>query len=397
MQLRRHGRTRYPYARPVRRLLLLIYALIFVDEMVLFALVPLVPSYRDDLDLSGFESGLLLSVASFALVVGSIPSGLAGDRLGARRVTLAGGALLVVSCFGQAVAPELWTLLAARVLFGLASAVVWSAGLSWLADSAGDARPGALGAVVAVAGLGSMVGPAFAGVMADRVSRGAAFAALGVAAAVVVAVLAGADPGHERAHEHHRLSRITGLARRDALIAGGVVGMLLGGFSDGVVNLIGPAQLDDAGRSTTWIGIVLSLAAALFILFSAMAARRAAAVVSLRVAAICAGLSVLVLIPVLISGAVAAVVVTMLAREVPLGVLYAISLPLGVRGARRLGIGAGAVNGLLSVAWGGASFAGAIAAGSLAEAAGADATYAVLAACAALACAGFVMLDRRSV
>ena len=142
---------------------------------------------------------------------------------------------------------------------------------------------------------------------------------------------------------------------------------------------------------------MLSLAAALFILFSAMAARRAAAVVSLRVAAICAGLSVLVLIPVLISGAVAAVVVTMLAREVPLGVLYAISLPLGVRGARRLGIGAGAVNGLLSVAWGGASFAGAIAAGSLAEAAGADATYAVLAACAALACAGFVMLDRRSV
>ena len=89
----------------MRRLLLLIYAVVFVDEMVLFALVPLVPLYRDDFGLSGFESGLLLATASAALVFGSIPGGLAGDRLGARRVTLAGVALLALSCFGQAAAP----------------------------------------------------------------------------------------------------------------------------------------------------------------------------------------------------------------------------------------------------------------------------------------------------
>ena len=43
------------------------------------------------LDLSGFESGLLLSAASLAIVAGSIPGGLAGDRLGSRRVTLTAG------------------------------------------------------------------------------------------------------------------------------------------------------------------------------------------------------------------------------------------------------------------------------------------------------------------
>lgn len=378
----------------MRRLLLLIYAVVFVDEMVLFALVPLVPLYRDDFGLSGFESGLLLATASAALVFGSIPGGLAGDRLGARRVTLAGVALLALSCFGQAAAPDFWSLIAARLAFGAASAIVWSAGLSWLADSAGDARPGALGAVVAVAGAGGMIGPAFAGVMADHVSIGAAFVTLGVASVVLLVALAAADHGHRHEHEHHRLVHIAGLARRDALIAGGVVAMLLGGFSDGVVNLVGPAQLDDAGLSSTLIGVVLSLAALLFIAFSAGAARRAAVSVSLRVGAVCAALTTLALAPVLVSGASAAVVFSMLAREAPLGVLYAISLPLGVRGARRVGIGAGAVSGLLGVAWGGASFAGAITAGAVAEAAGADAAYGMLVAAGCIGAAAFAALRR---
>src|SRR5262249_1815986 len=127
LQVRRHCGKRYPYARPMRRLLLLIYAVVFVDEMVLFALVPLVPSYRGAVRLSGFESGRLLATASAALVIGSSPGGLAGDRLGSRRVTLAGVALLALSCFAQGAAPGFWTLVAARLAFGLASAVVWSA------------------------------------------------------------------------------------------------------------------------------------------------------------------------------------------------------------------------------------------------------------------------------
>ena len=166
-------------------------------------------------------------------------------------------------------------------MFGVASAVVWSAGLSWLADSAGIERPGALGVVVSVAGIGSMVGPAFAGVLADRVSRGAPFVVLAVAAGLVVVVLTGADRGQERVHEHHPLRQIASLARHDALIAGALVAMLIGGFSDGRGEPGRAAQLDAAGRSSAWIGVALSTAAVLFILFSAIAARRGAAMVTL--------------------------------------------------------------------------------------------------------------------
>ena len=185
----------------MRRLLILLYALIFVDEVVLVSLVPLLPSYRDAFSLSGFESGVALSAASLAIVAGSIPGGVAGDRLGHRRVTLAAGLLLTASCLGQGLAVGLWTLVAARLAFGVASAVIWSAGLSWLSDSAGEDRPGAVGAVIAVAGLGGMVGPVFAGVLADRVSRGAPFLILAAVTLGLVVVLAFAEHGSEGRHE----------------------------------------------------------------------------------------------------------------------------------------------------------------------------------------------------
>src|SRR6476619_6949029 len=76
----------------MRRLLILLYALIFVDEVVLVSLVPLLPSYRDAFSLSGFESGVALSAASLAIVAGAIPGGVAGDRPAAGRLLPGPGA-----------------------------------------------------------------------------------------------------------------------------------------------------------------------------------------------------------------------------------------------------------------------------------------------------------------
>ncbi len=377
----------------MRRLLILMYALIFLDETALQALVPLVPSYRDAWGLSGFEAGVLLSAASLAIVAGSIPGGLAGDRLGSRRVTLAAGWLLALSCLGQGLAPDLGVLLAARLAFGVSSAVIWSAGLSWLSDSTGD-RPGALGAVMAIAGAAGMAGPVFAGVLADRVSRGAPFIVLGVASAAIVAALVVSDRGSERHHEHHPLRRVVGIARRDALISGALIMMLLGGFSDGVVNLIGPAQLSDAGKSSAWIGLVLSVGAGLFIVFAAATARVGRRAVTLGLGALCTALSAAVLGPVLAGSTVAVVASMLLLRAPLLGTMYAICFPLGVNGARRVGVGAGSINGLLGFAWGGASFLGAVVAGSFVEAAGAQAVYGLLAG-GCLAATGALLVLRR--
>ena len=378
----------------MRRLLLLIYALVFVDEVALLALVPLVPTYRDAFGLSGLEAGVLLASASLAIVVCSLPVGVAGDRFGARRVTLGAGVLLAASCAAQSLAPDYPALVGARFAFGIASATVWSAGLSWLADSAGD-QPGALSAVVTVAGIGGMVGPAFAGLLADRVGRGAPFMVLALVSAALVAALAMAQPGPRRPHQHEPMAAAIGVARRDTFVSAALALMLLGGFSDGMVFLVGPAQLGDAGRSAAWIGVVLSISSAVFIAFSALPARGGARWVTLATGAVCAALSAVVLLPGIASAAVAAVVFVLVARSAPFGVMYAITLPLGVRGARRAGIGASTVNGMIGFAWGLASFAGSLSAGALTDVTGAHAIYALLAVCCALASAYLVALRAR--
>src|ERR1700693_4516748 len=175
----------------MRRPFLLFYALIFLDEVALLALVPLLPSYTRAYHLSSVQAGALLSAASLAIVVASVPAGRLSDRFGARRVTLAAGAIAGVSMFGVAAAPGYLALLAARAVCGIGSGTIWSAGLSWLGDSAQpEERERALAVVITIAGVGSMVGPVFAGVLADQVGRGAAFVAVGVITAGGVGALA---------------------------------------------------------------------------------------------------------------------------------------------------------------------------------------------------------------
>jgi predicted MFS family arabinose efflux permease len=381
----------------VRRLLVLIYALLFVDEITLLAIIPLTPFYRRAYDLSQFEAGVLLGAASLAIVAASVPVGLLGDRLGTRRVTLAGGVLLVASAFGQGLAPDFWALVAARFAFGLSSAVLWSAGLSWLGDSAGEDRPGAVGAAVTVAGIASVVGPAYAGVVADRVDRSAPFLVLGVISAVVVLALFGAGEGRQLPHEGRTLTGVAAALSAQPLVVGGVTLMLLGGFTDGVTNLIAPRQLADAGSSSTEIGIVLSVAAVLFVVASAGTARRGAVAVSLSVAIAATFLLAASLLPVVGSEAALAVIAMLILHTPPLGMLYTVTFPLAARGARSAGIGTSSVNGLLGVAWGASSFAGPLAAGIAAEATSDRLVYAVVVACCAAAAAWLLALRDRDV
>jgi nitrate/nitrite transporter NarK len=93
------------HAAGVRRpVVLLLYAAVFVGEAMWSAIVPLVPAFALRFSLSPLQSGLLLASASVAILLVSIPAGMAGDRLGMRRVTLAAMVVLAVSDAGQGLA-----------------------------------------------------------------------------------------------------------------------------------------------------------------------------------------------------------------------------------------------------------------------------------------------------
>ena len=354
----------------MRRMFVLMYALVFLDEIALFGLVPLLPGYTRTYGLSTTAAGALLSAAPLAIVIASIPAGRLSDRLGARRVTLAAGVLLALSTAGTAVAPGFVVLLLARAAFGLASGTIWSAGLAWIGDSASDARrPAALGTVITVAGVGGMVGPVFCGYLADNVGRGAPWAVVSGTTVLVVIALAAANPGRSVAHEHLPLRHITDKMRREPL---------LGGVGDGVVNLIAPLQLSDNGLSEGRIGLWFSVGAAIFIVASAATTRMGERAVSLRAAAFFAALQAAILLPVLVSSATAVIVFMILARFAVAALPYTIGYPLAAVGSARLGLGTGTVNGLLGLVWGAGSFVAPPVAGVIADTIGDRAAYGLL-------------------
>jgi MFS family permease len=365
----------------MRRPFLLFYVLVFLDEVALLSIVPLVPAYTRAYGLSDVRAGALLSAASLAIVVASVPAGRLSDRFGARVVTLVASAIAAAAMLGTAVAPNYMALLAARLAFGVGSGTIWSAGVSWLSDSAGeDIRDRTLALVVTTAGVGSMIGPVFAGLLADHVARGAVFAVAGVPMVAVIVALALGDPGTRKRHGHQPLRQITAGMRSSPLLAGAIAIMLLGGVGDGVVNLVAPLQLGDHGLSSGAIGAWLSAASTIFIVSSVAVARVGRRAVSLHLAATLAALQAVALVPVLLSGGEAQVIATVLVRSIAVGAPYAMAFPLGALGAARLGFGTGTVNGLMGVVWGAANFVGPLVAGAVIAGPGDRAAYALLAA-----------------
>ena len=111
----------------MRRLLLLVGAIIFVDTMFFAALTPLLPGYADDLDLSKAGVGVLAAAYPAGAFAGGIPGGMAAARFGVKPTVVAGLLLMVVTTTAFGFADDIVLLDLARFAQGFASALTWTA------------------------------------------------------------------------------------------------------------------------------------------------------------------------------------------------------------------------------------------------------------------------------
>jgi MFS family permease len=367
----------------VRRLVVLVYALVFLAELLQAAIVPLLPSFTREFALSKVESGAVLAAAPFAMVVVSVPIGLLADRLGPRDLAAVAGGLLVVGALVQAFAFEFWSLFAGRVLYGASLGAVWTAGLALISDATSRRRAAALGGSVTMGGLAFFLGPASAGYTAEAFGLAVPFLAVAGASFVITIWLALASVGLETAKEGHQPLRETvGSLREAPTIKSALMLMVLLGLIVSAVQLLVPLQLDENGLSAGEIGALFTAASAVWIFVSAVTARGAERGASVRFAALGAmGLAGVLLLPV-VSLATTVLAVFLLLRGAFGAALSTIAYPLSEAGAREAGLRLGAVLGLMNVCWGGAAFAAPVITGVLAEALGMRATFAIVAACA---------------
>ena len=103
----------------MRRLLLLVCVVVFVETMLYSALVPLLPGYTHEFGLSKSAAGLLVGAYAVGAVLGALPGGFAAARYGPRRALLIGLVLMGVASLAFGFAGNAWTLGGARLAQGL--------------------------------------------------------------------------------------------------------------------------------------------------------------------------------------------------------------------------------------------------------------------------------------
>jgi predicted MFS family arabinose efflux permease len=373
----------------VRRLplgIVLVYALIMVGELSWSALVPLVPSFAEQLHLSQATAGLLAGSTGLAVLVVAIPAGVLADRFGARRLTLMAAALMSGALVAHAL-PGFWPLLVVRFVFGLGFGTVWTAGVAWIGELAAPAeRERALARPMTIAGIAFMCGPVAAGAVAQAVGLRTPFIATGVLGLAVAGLLIRVpEPRREHRPAMPALGETLRRAGREPIVVASLAFTLIASCASSAIYLLVPLQLHDDGLSAGGIGAAFSVGALVFACASFLVGRLGARATRLVVGGTATTLLAAVLLLPIASATVPSLVGLLVLRAPLFAILFGISFPLAAIGADRAGIGRGVVLGLLNGVWAAANVIGPIAGGALADVAGRSAVYLLLVAGCALA------------
>jgi predicted MFS family arabinose efflux permease len=331
-----------------------------------------------------------------AILLVSIPAGAVVSRIGARRLTVVSAVTMTLGNVGVGLASNYGWLLVGRAVFGLGLGMLWVGSTSWLHVAAGDQRAKALSMTSAVIGIGSLIGPAFAGVVGEHLGLGAPFLALAVANLAVVLALLLESSGTAEASgaEEPALRDMVRAAGGDHLIRGSVLLMLIGSLLWLTSYLLVPLRLDAAGWSASDIGVAFSVSSLIYAGVSWVVARRAERLATLGVAAAATGGLAVSLLVVVASASVGATVGFLMLAGIATAVMISLTFPLGVAGSSHVSVAL--VGGLLNVAWAISGLLGPTLGGIAAEAVGDRLTFLLLASITGAA-ALWMLRARRSV
>jgi DHA1 family tetracycline resistance protein-like MFS transporter len=150
----------------VSRPLIVIFLTVFVNLVGFGIIIPLLPFYAQTFGASPLVIGLLFASFSLSQLIATPALGVLSDRWGRRPVLIFSLLGTVVSFVLLAVAHSLFVLFAARIIDGLSGGNITTA-RAYIADvTEPHERAKAFGMLGAAFGLGFIVGPGLAGVLA---------------------------------------------------------------------------------------------------------------------------------------------------------------------------------------------------------------------------------------
>ena len=365
----------------MRRLLLLVGGIVFVDTMFFVALTPLLPDYADEFNLSKAGAGVLSAAYPAGALVGGIPSGIATARFGARRTVIVGLVVIAVTTFVFAIADSIWLLDLSRFVQGFGSAFAWTAGLTWLvSETPSDRRGQTIGSAMAAAIVGALFGPVL-GAAAAVVGEAAAFGAAGLFA-IGLAVWAAATHAPPRAEVQPL--RVLLAALRSRRIALGVWLVGLPALFFGTLSVLAPLRLEELGFTAVAIGGLWLGTAGLEALVNPVVGRvsdRVGRFRPMRISVL-AGAFVSMLLPWPSSGYALAVLVVL--AGISFGSFWTPAMSLLADEAEHRGLEYAYAFAVINLAWAPGQALGASGSGALAEVTSDAVPYLLLAACSLL-------------
>lgn len=377
----------------VRRLLLLVSSIIFVDAMLFTALTPLVPGYAEEFDLSKTGAGLLVGSFGAGALLGGVPGGLLAARLGPKIAVVGGLVVLAVASFAFAAADSAWALGGARFLQGFSSTTTWAGALAWVVVAAPRARRGEIvGTAFGAAVFGAVIGPMFGGV-AEIVGIRASFAAVGVVSLgfAVLAATSGAAAAEARGPGG------LGRALRDPRFLGGLWLNTLPALLFGMLAVLVPLALDEGDWPTLAIATVFFVAGLVEVVINPLLGRltdRRGRLLPVRAAlagsVVAATGLALASDPFLLAGLV-------VLAAIAFGGFYTPGMALTSHRAETAGLAQGLAFGVMNSAWALGNMTGPVLGGALASGVGDAAPYALGAGlCAATLLATLHVAPRRA-
>ena len=359
----------------MRRLLLLVCVVIFVETMLYSALVPLLPHYKHEFGLSKTAAGLLVGAYAAGALAAALPGGIAAARYGPRRALLIGVALMGVASLGFGFAGDAWSLGIARFAQGVGGSLAWAGALTWLIAASPVTRRGELlGTAIGSAIFGALLGPAV-GALADHVGPREVFVGLAGLSLVLIAWTLRTPPAAAVPPKPGALSH----ALRTPEIRQALWLMSVPALVFGVVGVLIPLKLDSAGWSATAIAVAWVVSAAIEMVLAPLIGRvsdRKGRLLPLRVALMGA---VAVLVGFAFADRPGVVVPILIVSGITFGGFWAPAMALLSDAADRIGLAQGLAFGLMNVAWGAGNALGPVIGGSLADAAGDALPFLVLA------------------
>ncbi len=146
--------------------LLTLSIIMFTNMLGFGMIVPVIPLYGRTFDVSSTMIGLLVTSFGVARLVFNLPAGRLADRIGRRKLLIAGPLISSVGAALAFLSPDYWLLVSALSIQGVGSAIYATAAMTTLADISTDANRGRMmslhqGSLL----LGSAFGPTIGGII----------------------------------------------------------------------------------------------------------------------------------------------------------------------------------------------------------------------------------------